>query len=53
MSVCVLLPLWEKVVLAQRAPDEGCWRELGQVCALTPHLIALRAICPLPQGERT
>jgi hypothetical protein len=33
----VLLPLWEKVAHAQRAPDE----------------IALRLTHPLPQGERT
>mgnify|MGYP007054662159 CR=1 FL=1 len=38
----VLLPLWEKVALAQRASDEGCCCDAPNVAAFTPHP-ALRA----------
>jgi hypothetical protein len=47
----VLLPLWEKVALAQRASDEGCLRTTSDVRAATPHPTECVGR-PLPQGER-
>lgn len=47
----VLLPLWEKVALAQRASDEGGLRTSSAVRTATPHPTDCVGR-PLPQGER-
>src|ERR1700753_3383778 len=51
-----LLPLWEKVAQAKRAPDEGFLSVNSEKAfwEATPHPMSLcrPSSCPLPQGAR-